>query len=339
MAVKIYLRGGAINIEGVYADIQSINPAQFDWQVTGTIYTARDGVQNQSYTLGVVGDIQDESGTPYADAAALIAALNSFVGSSGTNSVDVNLQDQTSRPVIVKFNRVTNGTTLASDATKGDTEITLTAVTGVSVGSYIILFNPTTAKYLFATVTSVLGSPTFTIDTPLDSDFATGTFVDIGVTNLKSIGSLGTPQVYGLRGVGAPPGVDVTVDITRVIITATASDAVDLTKFINLAKLTNGLVMRRRNNVTENIFNVKDNKEISALMYDVQITAATNPNQGVDGLIGRLTFAGQNKIGVAIRLPIGDDLEILVQDDIQTAQSGESITILEVTAEGHIVED
>lgn len=82
MAVKIYLSGGAINIEGVYTDILSINPSAFDWQKTGNNFAVRDKIENQSYALGVVGDIQDESGTPYADEAAIVAALNGFVGAS-----------------------------------------------------------------------------------------------------------------------------------------------------------------------------------------------------------------------------------------------------------------
>lgn len=331
---QIYISGGAIIAYDVNDDMHVLNPGHFDWRKVVNNYHVRDGIENQSYDLGAIGDIEDKNGDLFADASELEDFLNSSI-----NKTDVTLQDQTTRPIIVKFNQVTNSTTLASDASKGDTSIVVTSATGIIVGSYIILFNPTTSKFMFATATDISGVPTIVLDTPLDSDFAAGTFVDISITNLKSIGSLGSPQIYGLRGTGAPPGVDLTVDITRIIITATATSSVDLEKFINLSRLTNGIVLRRRNDATENIFNVKDNKELAALMYDVQITAATNPVQGVDGLIGRLTFAGQNKIGVAIRLPIGDDLELLVQDDIETAQSGETITKLEITAEGHIVDE
>jgi hypothetical protein len=260
-------------------------------------------------------------------------------GISTGGAQDVSMQDQTTRPIIVKFNNVEQSTTLASGASKGDTSITLTDDTGIAVGKYIIIFNPTTKRFMFATCTSILTTPTITIDTPIETDFAAGTNVDIAETNIKSIGSLSVPIAYGLRGTGSPPGVDLTVDITRLIFTATCTSAVDLSKFINLAELDNGLVLRKRNDITENIFNVKNNKEIAGIMYDWTPFAATNPNQGVDGFVSRLTFAGQNKIGVAIRLPIGEDLELLVQDDIQTAQSGESITKFEITAEGHIVED
>jgi hypothetical protein len=332
---QIYVSGGAIKVIDVNSDTQIINPGHFDWELKVSNYFVRDGIQNQSYDIGTFAVIQDKDGNPFASVSALEQFLNNLI-----NKTDVTLQDQVTRPIIAKFNRVLSSTTLAVGAIKGDTSITLTSTTSVAVGRYLILFNPTTAKYGFWEVTSVLGSPTFQLDSQLDSDFPAGTFVDVTETDLSTaVGSLGSPITFGLRGTGAPPGVDVTVDITRIIFTATATSSVDLTKFINLARLSNGLLLRRRNSVTENVFNVKDNKEIASLMYDVEITAATNPNQGIDGLIGRLTFAGQSKIGVAIRLPIGDDLELLVQDDLNTLQGGEGIIKFEITAEGHIVDE
>lgn len=262
-------------------------------------------------------------------------------------SADVFVQDQTTQPVIAKFNRVTNSTTLAISASKGDTSITLTSGAGLVApsgnipGSYIILFNSTTELFMFAHVTDITGSPTVVLDTPLDSDFDDTTFVDIGITNLSSLdGTLGAPIIYGLRGVGAPPGVDVTVDITRLILKCITNTAIDLTTFGDLDRLTNGLVLRRRNGTTQNIFNVKDNGEINGIMFDFVTAAATNPQQGIDGFTSRLTFAGANKVGVAIRLPIGDDLELLVQDALATIQAtNRQILLFEIVAEGHLVQN
>ena len=45
-----------------------------------------------------------------------------------------------------------------------------------------------------------------------------------------------------------------------------------------------------------------------------------------------------DKIGVAKELPIGTDFESIVQDNLLVAQSGRQITLLEIIAEGHIVE-
>lgn len=250
---------------------------------------------------------------------------------------DAKLRDRTTRPIIAKFNRVTNSTTLASNASLEDTTITVTSATGIVVGSYIILFNPTEIKFGFATVTSIAGSPVITLDTRLDFAFPAGTFVDIGITNLATaIGTLADPIIFGLRGTGAPPGVDLDVNLTRIFFTLVANSPVDLTTFGNLARLINGLALRRRNDVYENIFNVKDNGELAGLLYDMDVSTATNPAQGQDGYISRLTFT---RIGVAVQLPVGDDLELLVQDDLNTAQTGDSITLFEAVAEGYITEE
>ncbi len=332
---KIYIKGGAIIVEGVTTETLVINPAHFDYQKKGSDFYVRDGIENQSYNIGSIGEIEDRDGVLFATEADLLYFLNSSV-----NRTDVNVQDQTTKPLIVKFNRVTNSTTLASDANQGDTSIVLTSATGIAVGSYIILFNPTTSRFMFATATDISGAPTIVLDTPLDSDFATGTYVDIAITNLKSIGSLASPVVYGLRGVGAPPGVDIKVDVTRILFSATANSTVELDKFINLAKLTNGCVLRKRNSVYDNIVNIKNNQDMyNFIGNNISFLVASNPALGIDGIVGEFKFAGQDNVGVAIRLPIGEDLEILIQDDISTAQSGDEITTFEIIAEGHIVEE
>ena len=63
-------------------------------------------------------------------------------------------------------------------------------------------------------------------------------------------------------------------------------------------------------------YNKLPNVELAGLLFHFEIFAATNPQQGEDGFLARMTFAGQDNIGVAIRLPIGEDLEFLVQDNL-----------------------
>ena len=247
------------------------------------------------------------------------------------NAFDTYTQDQTTRAVIAKFNQVQNSTTLQSGATKGAYTIDVTDPTGFVNGRYIIIFHPASENFSFY---RQIGDPSgniVTLDTPLDFSYPAGSYVDSTITNMNADGS-GTAEVFGLRGTGAPPGVDIKVHITRLLFTCTTATAVDLTKFGDLAKLSRGLVLRKRDGTVTNIFNVKSNKEIAGIMFDYDEFSKDNPQQGVDGFKGRLTFNGQSKIGVAIELPIGDDLELLVQDDLRL------ITEFEVTAEGHIVE-
>ena len=140
-----------------------------------------------------------------------------------------------------------------------------------------------------------------------------------------------TPVVFGLRGTGTPSGVELTFDLTRIMMGCATDTAVDLAKFADLTRLVNGLVLRKRDGRYKNIFNIKSNGELATMAYDWNPQSSTNPQQGQDGFTARLTFASQGKIGVTIRLPIGEDAEFIIQDDLT------DIARLVVIAEGHIV--
>lgn len=252
----------------------------------------------------------------------------------GGQALDVALQDQTTDAIIVYFNQVHNSTALAvavPDITTDPRIIVVDSATGIVIGSYIILFDPASVRFSTFFVTAVNGV-NITLDSPIDFEYPIGTFVDVAIVDMSVNGSV-TPQVFGLRGVGTPPGIEVSFDVTRIIFTCIAASPISLSLFADLSALTNGLLLRSRNARIKNIFNIKDNREIQGLMFDFTPSVATNPAQGEDGFVSRLTFAGQNKIGVAIRLPIGEDLEIWVQDNIL------GITSFRIRAEGHIVED
>ena len=243
---------------------------------------------------------------------------------------DVNEQDQTTDIVIAKFNQVQESTTLSANAAIDDQTITLTSATGTADGKYIILFHPASERFTTFTQIGAAAGSVITLDSPLDFDYPSGTFVDITDTNLGVNGSI-TTQVFGLRGTGAPPGVDIAFDLIRIIFNCVTASAVDLSKFADIATgITNGLVLRTRNNRHHNIFNVKTNADLAGILYDFQVYDAQNLQQGQHGFVARMTF---KRMGVAIRLPIGDDAEFLIQDNLS------SITRLEITAEGHITEE
>ncbi len=253
--------------------------------------------------------------------------------------MDVNAQDQTTDDVIVKFNKVSNSTTLSIAGSIDDRTLTLTSVAGEAAGKYIILFDPLGKRFTpYHQVGAAVGN-VITIDGPLDFDYPSGTFVDLTDTNMAVDGS-STPQIFGLRGTGAPPGVDIDFDMTRITISCLTATAVDLSKFGDLDVLTNGLQFRQRNNRYKNSFNVKTNREIDAIFgLNFKPYSATNPVQGQHGYTAMLTYADMGNIGVSKRLPIGTDFESIVQDNLLVAQSGgRQITLLEIYAEGHIVE-
>ena len=78
-------------------------------------------------------------------------------------SYPVAVQDQTTNPIIEEFNKVTNQTTLASEASRDATSITVSSATGISVGSHIVLFSATTGRFMSCKAVSIASSPSIAI--------------------------------------------------------------------------------------------------------------------------------------------------------------------------------
>lgn len=255
---------------------------------------------------------------------------------AGRKTYDAYIQDQTTDPIILRFNKITNSTTLAADIALHDRSITLASATGVAVGSYLILFNNTVGKVMPCVVTSIAGSPTFAIDRPADYAFPSGTNVDVTIVSMAQNGAL-AEQVFGLRGPAQPTAVDVSLDINEIRLFCIASSAVDLKHFGNIEALTNGVLVRSRNGGYKNIANMKSNAEILGAFGNWTPYTATNPAQGVDGFLAKLTFNGQDNLGVAKRLASGDDLEFVFNEDL-TAFAPPT-ALLEAVAIGHVVDE
>ena len=78
--------------------------------------------------------------------------------------------------------------------------------------------------------------------------------------------------------------------------------------------MTNGIVLRVSNGVKTNIWNAKTNADLALLGFDFiypdKIPAGTYSARF------RITYNGQDKHGVTLRLEPGDTLELIVQDDL-----------------------
>lgn len=250
--------------------------------------------------------------------AELISLLNEL-GVLRNN--DVMIADQTTAPVIGFFNKLVTNTTSTAAVAIGDRQMTLLSITGFVVGQYVQIFSATEDRFYLGNITAINGN-IITVDTPFDFAFDSGAFVLGSIKNLNVDGSV-TPQIFVLRHGALSLGVlDVDFDMTRIIFTCQTASAVDLSKFGDIAGgLTNGIVLRRTDGVTRNIFNAKTNGELANLMFDFIVQTASNPAQGQDGFIGRMTFTGQEKMGVALRIKSGEDLELIVQDNLSTLTS------------------
>jgi hypothetical protein len=246
-------------------------------------------------------------------------------------SIDVNSLDPTMTPVIVNFNKIVTSTTLTDTVAIDDYTIVVDDTTGVFANRYLTIFNVTLNRFYVGNVLSI-NVDTLTLDTPLDAAYPAGSFVDITTDEMAVDGS-GASQTYGVRGVSPSP-IGLSVDIVRIIFTCVTDSPVDLTKFGDITGgLTKGLVLRKRDGTYDNIFNVKTNRDLAGTMFDWEPYLASNPQQGVDGFVSRLTFGSMGKMGVVIRLMAGEDLELLVQDDLS------DLATFKITAEGHFSEE
>ncbi len=253
-----------------------------------------------------------------------------MVNGSYAKPLDVVNSNPSTPVIIVPFSKTTNSTMLVILAVKGSYTFTVASATGIVPGSYLVLFHPDSIRFSQFYCVSVVDE-TVTVDSPIDFEYPVGTYLDIGTTELSVNGSV-TPQVFGLRGLGTPQGIAISVNITRLIFTCLASSTIDLSLFGNIAALTRGLLVRKRATSNWNILNVKSNQQLTGVMFDYDVYVADNPSHGVDGFTGRLTFGGHSKMGVVQQLAIGEDLEVIIQDNLS------AITSLTVMAEGHIVD-
>jgi hypothetical protein len=246
-------------------------------------------------------------------------------------AIPINVQDQTTPPLDALFARELSAFTLAADtgiSTVITTVVTFTASTGhgIAPNDEIILIDAAADRSLQAVVIGVVGD-VITIDRPIDHVFASSTTLGrITTTNMGgAVGTLAAPLIYAIRA-GVKP-----TDVTRVIIRMLDADAMDDGRFGGLPALTNGVVFRVVNGYQKTIFNFKTNGDIRQFCYDVSYI--DKAPAGLYGLGARITFAGQDKHGVTIRLSTNDVLQWLIQDDLT------GLDIFRVSVQGHEVTD
>jgi len=238
---------------------------------------------------------------------------------------DVVIQDQISPVLIVPFHKEIASTTLDSGATENTKNIVVVSAASFVIGQYLTIYNVAGNRFFQGNISNIAGT-TITLDTPLDFSYQAGDKVSVSITNLNVDGSSAT-QIFTLR---APEsGLTISGDITRLIFIMETTTVPDWGKFGDVTELVNGIVIRKKNGSYENILNVKTNADLAAVMYDLEFIEAAR--FGINGVKGRLTFAGQEKIGVAVRIEPDEDLELLIQDDLT------GLISFKIIAEGHIV--
>ena len=249
------------------------------------------------------------------------------VGANG--GLDVNIQDQTTAALILPLAQQLGLAFLTAEAVVNAYTVDVDDVTDASVGDHFRIIDAAANRYYFGTILAI-ATLTLTLDTPIDFAYADGSEVTYSNINMAVDGSV-TPVHFHLRT--GSPSIPSSVDITRILMVCQCNSAVDLNKFGDIAGgLDRGILFRIKNGTIQNIFNVKTNAGLAGIAYDWTPYVASNPGQGIHGFSWRLTFGGQARLGVVLRVEADGQLGMLIQDDLTDLIS------LFCVVEGHVVE-
>lgn len=217
-------------------------------------------------------------------------------------------------------------TTLTVQAEVGNTSITVVSTTGFTVGKRIEIYSDMPTGELFFTITAVPGGNVITLDQPIPTVLHVGHAVEVVTTNMAVDATLVAPKQFYIA---PPPGA--IWQITRIIITMTDATAMDDGTFGGRTALTNGLLLRAKNDgVYSNSTLWKTNGDIANDMYD--FTYISKPPAGTGyGARGRWTFTNMQAV-VELNGDTSDRLEFLVQDALT------DLITLRVRAQGRLYE-
>ena len=240
------------------------------------------------------------------------------VSARGGVSVPVTLQDQTTGLLDLPFLLGLTVPTLAVDTVVNSRDITLTAGHGLTTianaGDTVEVADVVSGDFLQCSIISVVGD-VVTLDCPVNRIYAASTaLVAHSVKSMNVNGSV-TPVVFSIEPFPTQSG-----DITRILFEIRDNVDMDFETFGGLGELTNGVVVRVNNGdgTYRNLYNFKSNGDIIQQCFDHDF--AVNNGGGTRGFAARLSFAGQSKHGVAVRLDgsvgTGEVLEVLIQDDL-----------------------
>ena len=239
---------------------------------------------------------------------------------------NVYVQDHTHLIKSIPFKRNTNVTTLTVDAVVDTHVISVTDATGFTVGATVSIMCIGSDMCYIANIISV-ASLDITLDTPIDFAYSLAdSTITVGTTNLAEDGSVSS-IIFSLRP--NDPGIQTTFHITKLSLALITSTPPILSDFGDIAGgLTNGFVIRKKDGTYQNLFNIKTNANLAAYGSQFEILSSV----GVDGVLAKNIFAGPENFGAVVSLAPGEDLEIIIQDDLT------DLTSFSLIAQGHVVE-
>jgi len=231
----------------------------------------------------------------------------------GGTGIPVFIQDQTTGPLDLNFLNQVVSPSLSADTVVGNYTITVADATSLAAGQTLEIADTTNGTYFYTgTILSVV-STTITLDSPINRVYTTAASTMVASSSQMAVNGSVTPVVFSIEPLPLQSG-----DITRVIVEILDNSEMDFETFGGLNALTNGIVMRVNNGdgTYRNLWNFKTNGDIIRQAFDYKFE--TNNGGGVRSFASRMTWAGQSKHGVAVRLDgsLGESLEIIVQDNL-----------------------
>ena len=221
-------------------------------------------------------------------------------------AIRAQLQDNQSELVGLKICQFLANIVLSANTVIDTWTIELVAGHGVVAGNTICLRE--NGRHYQAVALNV-ATNTITLDTPLDYAF-TVTANAFRSSDAMNVNGSVTRQIFRV----APPAGS-KWDILGCEFVITDNTAMDDGTFGGIAALTRGLVLRKKDTVYKNIFNVKTNGDFAFRCDSVRY--AEKPPSGTGyGFTAYRTFNARN--GIAIRLDgdKGDEFQVIIQDDL-----------------------
>lgn len=171
-------------------------------------------------------------------------------------------------------------------------------------GDVVELSPPMSSIYTVATTIVVTGNPNMV------QDSATGVAID---------GSI-TPVIFSIKPLPGQSG-----DITRVTLATTSPNSSDLSTFGGGGELSIGMTLRvkRSDGTFKNLYTYRNNFDLVMHGFDSGVFAPKGGN-ALHGFASRVTFAGQDKHGVTVRLDgtFDEELQIVISELMDNTASG-----------------
>lgn len=245
-------------------------------------------------------------------------------------AIPVNIQDQHTPAFDAPFSQVVAApTTLAANAVENTWSIEVTTGHTFVAGDRILLQDIPAGRAMYGVVVSIAGANTVNLDAPTNWKYAAATTRVLEIASDLNVSGAVTRQSFFVGT--SVEGKE--LDITRILFQMTLTDLPEFSDFGDIAGgLSRGIMCRVVNGEYINLFNLKSNADMALLMYDVSVYEETKAFS-VNGIAGRLTYGGQDKHGVTIRLAQDEVLEVIIQDDLT------SLLSFHMSASGHVVTD